>query len=382
MSLASCSYQCGFIGEDQTFTVAMLGANGDLFQRFSGTANAPGAITPNWSGTALGAGPILRNILMESDPDITQADLAKVVVDSETSYYVDGKRIIFDGNGISTNLEGVAGAYAGCFRLLKANATGAAVPSPTLAAAPFGGLEIRNNLVTASGGKTINVAVKLGINTGSNGIHKQGSTNIRMIQSNGATNFANIFCDASDSFVLDEGNNEVVCKAQCWEGDIQVGTFFRKWYMLEGGNWVQKATTDTYTVNRAMVNTFADIKVECYSDSACTKLIASDVQTINDSSDSLIVVPGPNPPDGNFLQGGTTGVTFSPKLTNKDGTPYTNAHTFVYTVMDSVGNKLQGNTDASGNVTTPIAAGGSFTVPASVANGIGEGPVVNIEARG
>lgn len=383
MSLASCSYQCGFIGDDLSFTASLLGSTGDLYQRYSGTVVAPGSITPNWSGTALGAGPILRNILMESDPTITQATLAAAVVDDETSYYVDGLKLEFDSAGISINsTSGGATGYAGCFRKLKANKNGTGAPEPTLAVAPFGGLEIRNNLVTASGGKTINITVKLGINTGSNGIHKQGSTNIRIIQSNGMTNFAHIFCDVSDSFVLDEDNNEVVCKVQCWEGDIEVTSFFCKWYMMEGGNWVQKATSNTFTVDRGMVNTFADVKVEVYKDSGCTQLIASDVQTINDSSDSLIVVPNPNPADGNFYKDGTVDVTFSPKLTNNDGTPYTNPHTFVYAVFDSVGNKLQSNVNSAGVVTTTIGIGGSFTVPASVANGIGEGPLVNIEARG
>lgn len=382
MSLASCSYQCGFIGDDQTFTVSILGATGDLFQRYSGTAASPSSITPNWSGTAQGAGPVLRNILMEGDPNISQADLAGAVVDPETNYYVDGQRIVFGTDGISTNLEGTMNAYAGCFRKLLANKNGSGVPVPTLAIAPFGGLEIRNNLVTASGGKTINITVKLGINTGSVGIHKQGSTNIRIMQSNGNTDFANIYCDAGDSFVLDEDNIEVICKVQCWEGDIEVTTFYRKWYMLEGGNWVQKSTNNTFTVNRGMVATFADIKVECYKDPARTQLIASDVQTINDSSDSLMIVPNPNPADGNFVKGGGIDLTFSPKLTNNNGTPYTNPHTFIYTAFDSVGNKLQSNVNNSGVVTTTIGIGGSFTIDASVADGIGEGPVVNIEAVG
>lgn len=375
MSLASCSYQCGWIADDVTFTVSMIGNNGDLFQRYTGSAVNPDTITPNWDGTALGAGPVIRNILMESDPTITQATLAAAVVDSETTYYIDGLKLEFNTSGISIDsTSGGATGYAGCFRKLLANKNGTGTPVPTLSSAPFGGLEIRKNLVTPTNGKTINVSVKLGIDAGSKGLHKQGSTRIRMIQSNGATNFAHIYC-TGDSFVLDEDHDSVTCKVRCWEGDTEVTTFYRKWYMLEGGQWVQKSTANDFVVDRSMVATFADIKVECYSDSACTKKIASDVQTVNDSTDAYIISPSPNPPDGTYLQGGNVDLTFSPKLTNNDGSAVTEAHKFIYAVMDSVGNIVQSVTAANA-----IPMGGSFTVAASIANNMGEGPIVNIEA--
>lgn len=369
MSLASCSYQCGWIWDDVTFTVSMLGNRGDLYQRYTGSYLTP-TCTPNWDGLTGNNRPMIRNILMESDPTITQATLASAVVDEETKYYVDGVELQFNSQGISYN-----GSYDGLFRKLKANSTGAAVPVPTRTDAPFGGLEILGNLVTASGGKTINISVTLGLNADGKAIRKQGSTRIRIIQSNGTSNFANIYC-TNDSFVLDEDNDSVTCEVECFEGENEVITFYRKWYIMELGQWVQKSTADTFTVDREMVATFADIKVECYSDSACTKLIASDVQTINDSSDSLILSANPNPADGTFAQGGSTGITFTPKLTDNEGNPYAvSSWKYSYAVMDSTGNVVLSITTANA-----IAQGGSFTVPASVANLMGEGPLVNIEA--
>lgn len=378
MSLASCTYQCGWIGDDATFTVSLLATQGDLFQRYTGDLLGSFTCTPNWDGKALGAGPVLRVILMESDPTITQATLAKAVVDDETTYYIDGLKLEFDSSGISVNsTSGGATGYAGCFRKLKANSTGASTPVPTLSIAPFGGLEIRKNLVGPAQGRSINVTVKLGINTGAKGVHQQGSTTIRILQSNGATNFAHIYCD-DDSFVLDEDNTDVVCKVKCWRGDSEVtAKFYRKWYMLEGGSWVQKATTDTFTVDRDMVATFADIKVECYADAACTELIASDVQTVNDSSDAYVITPGPQPADGTFYQGGTTDIKFYPKLTDTDGNPVTEAHKFNYTVMDSVGNIAL---TSNGNPANAVQPGGFFTVGASIANNMMEGPIVHIDA--
>ena len=368
MSLASCSYQCGWVEDDVTFTVAIMGNKGDLYQRYTGPATNPDTITPNWDGKALGSGPILRNILMESDPTITQATLAQAVVDSETTYYIDGLKLEFNNSGISIDsTSGGATGYVGCFRKLTA-----ASGSNHLAAAPFGGLEIRKNLVTPTGGKTVNVGVKLAINTGTKGIYKQGSTRIRIVASNGSTNFAHIYC-TGDSFVLDEEHDSVTCKVRCYEGEKEATTFYRRWLMMEGGQWVQKSTDNDFTVDRSMVATFADIKVECYSDSARTKLMASDVQTVNDSTDAYIISPNPNPADGTFYQNGSVNVTFSPKLTNNDGSAVGEAHKFTYAVMDSTGNVVQSVTAANA-----IAQGGSFTVAASIANNMGEGPIVNL----
>ncbi len=381
MSLASCSYQCGFIEDNAMYTVALMAIGGDLYQRYSGDWNSPTIYGDKWGNTALGAGPILRVLLMESDPSVTQADLAQVVVDAETQYFIDGQRLVVGSDGISTKTEAGDTSYAGCFRKLLADKNGNATYVPTLASAPYGGLEIRKDLVTATGGKTINVLVKLALNTGKKGTYKQGSTNIRMIKVTGSTNFASIYCDANDSFVLEEGTNpDVVCKVKCWQGENEVTKFYRKWYILSGGAWVWKSDADTFTVHRDDVATFADVKVECYSDSDRKELITSDVQTINDSSDAYIVVPNPFPADGTFEQNGNIDVKFSPQLTDIDGKPATEAHEFIYAVLDAIGNIVQSNVDNNNNITVHVPQGGSFTVPAAVANSMGDGPIVNIEA--
>lgn len=371
MSLASCSYQCGWISNEMGFTVSLLGNEGDLYQRFSGKANAPSNVTPPWNMGASQTGPILRVILMGDDPSVSQTTLADAVVDSETSYFIDGVKLSFDGNGLSTSLEGGDTSYAGCFRKLTA-----AAGANHNAAAPFGGLEVRKNLVTPTDGRTVNVSVRLGLSTGNKGFHKQGSTRIAMIRSNGSSNFAHIFCDAGQSFVLDkDANPSVTCKVNCWEGDNAVATFYRKWYIMEGGVWVQKATTDTFAVTHAMVNSFADVKVECYSDSERTKPIASDVQTVNDSSDALILSPNPTPADGTFVQNGTVDVSFNPTLQTQDGSAVPDNFKYAYAVMDSAGNTVLQVTEANA-----IPKGTSFTVDRTVANGMEQGPIVNIEA--
>lgn len=373
MSLASCSYQCTWVGDGMTFTVSLLGSQGDLFQRYSDSALTPSSVTPNWDNLAAGSRPFIRILLMESDPDISEATLAGYVSDANTKWYVDGKQIVFNNSGISIDGSGAdeLTGYAGCFRKLTA-----AAGTAHLTDAPFGGLEICKNLVTPSNGQNIQVSAVVALSVDGKTAYVQGSTAIKMIKSVGSSNFCSIYCDAADSFVLDEDNADVVCKVNCWQGDTQLTTFYRKWYLLEGGAWVQKATTDTFTVDRDMIDTFGDVKVECYSDSSRTKLIASDIQTINDAADPYILSPNPNPADGVFYAANPTGnVSFTPKVTDADGNTVAVAG-YRFTVMDSVGNII--NSDS----TTVFPQNTAYTLPWSMANAIKEGPLVVITAEG
>lgn len=369
MSLASCSYQCSWVSDGSTFTCSLLGSSGDLFQRYGGDSVSPSSIIPDWSGTVQGTGDHIRIVLMESDQDITEADLAGCVSDGDTKWYIDGLLLKFNSQGIS--IEGASGecqGYAGCFRKLTA-----AAGSQHLASAPYGGLEILNNLVTPSNGHNITVKAVVALTVDNKAVNTQGDTVIRMVKSVGTANFASIYCDSNDSFVLDEKDGSVVCKVRCWQGDTELASakFTRKWYLLEAGAWVQKSTAATFTVDRDMIATFGDVKVECWSKDATPALIASDIQTVADSTDAYVLSPCPDPADGQFYQtGGPDKIKFSPKVTDKDGTAVP-VSGFYFVVMDSAG--VVQNTNATTLMQT-------YDLPKSIASAIGEGPVVNITA--
>ena len=103
-------------------------------QYYSGDAVNPGTVVPSWEGLAAANRPFLRVILMESDPDITQDELAGMVSDADTEWYIDGKKLYFNSSNVSIdNSAGVQG-YAGCFRKLTA-----AAGTNHRADAPYGG---------------------------------------------------------------------------------------------------------------------------------------------------------------------------------------------------------------------------------------------------
>lgn len=376
MSVASCSYQCTWVPDGGTITCSLLGSTGDLYQRFGGTAVSPTGISPDWNGTAAGSGPFIRIVLMENSPDISEADIAGCISDEDTKWYIDGLLLKFDSSGISIN--GAAGecqGYAGCFRKLKA----AAGPQH-IAGAPYGGLEIRQNLVTASNGHNIVVKAVVALTVDSKAVNAQGDTVIRMVKSVGTANFASIYCDSTDSFILDEKDGSVVCKVRCWQGDTELATgkFTRKWFLLEAGAWVQKSTADTFTVDRDMIDTFGDVKVECWSKDSTPAKIASDIQTVADSTDAYVLSPCPDPADGQFYQtGGPEKIRFTPKVTDKDGNSV-QVSGFVFVVMDSAGNLQPILPGAATSVN--VSPGSYLDLLRENAERINEGPVVNITA--
>lgn len=382
-SLASCSYQCVYIRDGQTFTLSLIGNNGDIMQTYAGPASAPqaGSIIPDWSGSDK---PFWRVSLMESDPNITAAQLAALISDNNTKWYVDGDEILFGNDGLS--LKGTAaGTFkgrAGIFRKLSA-----AAGSNHLADAPYGGLQVRDNLVADFAGVSATITCVLALTVDSQPVFLQDNAPLRFARRGDGDNLAHIYCDASQSMVLDADHSSVTLKARCWQAGAELASanFSRKWFLLEAGAWVQKSTADTYNVTRDDIPTFGDIKVECWTKDATPKLIASDVQTVADQTDGLIVIPNPTPADGKIRQGDSnTGVTFNPVLTDVDGnTPFGSASLrYLFTVMNSAGMILNPASNAFGMAasTTQFTQNPAtkFAVPRAVFENEGEGPLVNI----
>ncbi|MDE6009838.1 MAG: hypothetical protein K2F87_00130 [Muribaculaceae bacterium] len=382
MSLASCSYQCTWISDGSTITCSLLGSTGDLYQRYNDITSTSD-ITPVWNGLAVANRPFIRIVLMENDPDIDESTIASLINDGDTKWYVDGQLISFGSNGLSLS-SGEAAAYGGCFRKLTA-----ASGTQHKGAAPCGGLEITDNLVFPSGGHNIQIKVVVALTVGSKPVYVQGDTTIRMVKSVGTANFASIYCDSGDSFVLDEDTHkQCVCKVKCWQGSNELTPVYCKWFLMRNGQWGKyntatgaftagdpQGTGDSLTVTRDMIDTFGDVKVECYSDSArsADKKVATDIQTIADASDSLVLSPCPDPADGVFYQtGGPTKITFSPKVTDKEGN-VRQVSGYYFAVMDSAGN-IQ-NTDSATKQMT-------FDLLKDIAQNINEGPIVNITAEG
>lgn len=363
MSVASALYQCTWLADANTYTIALMGDTGDISQVFSGNASAPNQINPNIDAISNESEkPVLKTVLMCSDPDV--ANIASLILPSETVWSVNGDKLVFNAEGVST------GDYAGLFKLI-------APDTAANAKYPCGGLRVLKNLVTASGGIPMTITNVLTIEVGANTAKVQASYTVQIRNVDGQAAICEIYCDASDSFVLDrETNPSVECKVRYWNGDLSkdvtVAAADRKWYLLTDGAWVLDTAhvnaAGNLVVDRDMINTFGTVKVEIMSG---TSVMASDMQAISDNSDSLILFPNPNPEDGRIAQSDTrTGVIFTPTVRSRETNAEITGLKYLFTVLSPEGTIIA---NTSAKVTT-------YTVTRAMFEAINFGPAVNITA--
>lgn len=378
MSLASCSYQTTFVKDNQNFTVSILANNGDIFQSYQGSAASPnaGSIIPDWSGT--NTKPFFRTVLMDSDPNVQQSELTAMISDANTKWLIDDVELVFDNNNLSL-ANASLGIAAGLFKKITV--------AQAMADAPFGGLQIQDNLVTAFAGRSVTVQVNLALAVDSRPVTLAGHSYIKFSKRGDADNLAHIYCANNESMVLDSETDSVTLLVNCWKAGAQLSSsaFSRKWFILENGAWVQKGSADTLTLTTPDIPTFADVKCECWSKDTTPVLIASDIQTVADQTDPLHVIPNPTPADGKIRSGDSnTGVSFDPVLVDDEGNqPVSTASLrYLFTVLNSSGMVLNSSSNAFGMPasTTQFAQSPAtkFAVPRAVFEAEGEGPLVNI----
>lgn len=125
---ASASYQCVYIQDAGTFTIALMGAEGDIVQMYRGSALNPDAVIPSWSALDEASRPVLKVILMSSDTSHTDQMLSDMVNNAATVWYVNDEALTFTNAGLSTG-----GSYNGLFKKIGAGED---------AKYPFGGLRV------------------------------------------------------------------------------------------------------------------------------------------------------------------------------------------------------------------------------------------------
>ena len=361
MSYGSASIQCVYIQDDATYTMALLGGTGDLFQMYKGSALSPDSVIPQWDGLAQADRPVVAVVLMSSNASASDGDLTDKVLDAATEWYVNDELLKFNNAGLSTG-----GSWNGLFSKIGKGAE---------AAYPFGGLRVNGNLVTAAGGLPIVIKCVLAVDPGSGEIvNIQNSYPVRILQVSGESAMADIYCAAGQSFALDDTGTSVTAQVRCWRNGVLMATsdYTVVWYMFEGGDWAEKHRGEKFTVDRDDVHTFGQIKAECWSTGAQPALIASDMQTLSDSSDPYVIYPNPTPADCRIRQtGGPDKVSFAPKLKRVSGEEVSSNVGYLFAVLSPAGVLL--NTDSTTVKST-------YDVLKEIFVNLGAGPVVNITA--
>lgn len=363
---ASASYQCVYIQDAGTFTIALMGAEGDIVQMYRGSALNPDAVIPSWSALDEASRPVLKVILMSSDTSHTDQMLSDMVNNAATVWYVNDEALTFTNAGLSTG-----GSYNGLFKKIGAGED---------AKYPFGGLRVNGDVVTASGGVPMVIRCELAIEAANSIAKAQASYPLRVLPMLSSTSVAEIYCAAGQSFALDADNTYVDARVRLWSesGETDASKYTVKWYIMQKGEWVYKTDSAVFRVTRDEVDTFGQIRAECWSKDTTPALIASDMQTLSDSSDPFVIYPNPTPADGRLWQtGGPDEVSFEPKLKRISGEEVTGVK-FLFAVLDPMGTIWnQGSQDDMPSNKVECT---TFAVPKSVFVGMQAGPTVNITA--
>lgn len=379
-NVASASYTCTWLDDGNTYTAFLRGGTGDIWQTYRDLSD-PSTFTPSWASMNAADEPFIKAVIMCSDTSISDNDLQSMINNTGTKWFVDGQELIFgtDNKSTSPATGSTDVDWGGYFRRLL----------PGDARAAMGGLSICKDLADKASGESLVITAELALNVGMRVEKIRASYSIRIYKTAGGNScIADIYCEPTDSFELNDTNDDVVCKARCWQDGKEITTGITKeWAMLENGAWAVKATTDTFTVNRAMVATSQNVLVRIKN--AAGDVIATDAQAITDLSDPYIIYPNPDPTDGRlYASDSTAGVTFFPLLCKISADPTAASSAvacqFRFTVMSPAGTVLNTDSSTLHTIVQPTAGspgtGTGYLVPRSLFEQINFGPTVNIDA--
>lgn len=414
MSQGSASYTCTWVSDKSTYTCKLMGTDRELVQMYTGSAADPDIATEhNWQTNPL----VVDIMLMSSNALEDGQTVADKIIAGGTEWYLNDQKITFS-NGISLDITG-GPQIAGCFEIIPEKSTG------DYADHKNGCLIIKKNLVTALGGINATLKVVVKMEEGTSAIGVTDSTPIRFVKVGSDATTAEIYCDNNDSMVLVSDLDDVTLKARLWSGINNVTATngqYKKWYVYDNATaaWVAAGGTGgkgslvngNLKITGSEVDSFLQVMVAFFKTEAdmnsgdISKAIATDMQTVADSSDALIVFPNPTPADGVLRAGETTpaGVSFNPTVKDKNSSTELSGFKFKFTCLSPAGTILNGtNAQIGSNINNGTAfdtnnnntpdntedfysgtlAGTQplpYVVPRAMFEAIGCGPTVNIYA--
>jgi hypothetical protein len=335
-----------------TYFTSIVSQNGDLFQDYEERAGEI-VVTPDYSELE----PILEFVCISSRTALGEQSFD----DAQIRWFMNDTEISFSG-GKSI------GVYAGLFEKVKSNGRQA--------------LKIVDNIANAAGYAAATIKAIATLIIGNESDQLQATYTIPIGQKSGTSYKVTIASGDSNNFVItsktESATNKCVLKAQTYfSGSVieDVSSLTYKWYKadatVDGGfALIQGATSQTYTVNEADIDTYAEFKVEVYAKGASTAL-GSDVQGVMDATDPYMVQPNPDPTTEEIVSGTGGTVTYTPKIVTRGGEELTPNPLFDFVANDPSGNYRGQATNAK-----------SFTVTEAMCNaGGGTGIIVVMTSK-
>ncbi len=352
MSTSSATAQVKFTKQSGTFYASIVSQYGDLFQQYTENAGAI-AVTPSYATLQ----PILEFVCISSRASLGEQKFES----SQIQWYMNDTEITFTNN-VST------GVYEGLFKKVTSNGRQA--------------LQIVKDIAEAAGyaSATIKAVATIFINNESDQI--QATYSIQIGQKSGTSHKVVIASGDSNNFVITSktasATNNCVLKAQTYfNGELMedVSGLTYKWYKADasatdGFTLISGATSQTYTVKEADIDTYAEFKVEVYANGASDPL-GSDVQGVMDATDPYMVQTNPSPSTEEIVYGTGGTVTYTPKIVTRGGEALGKEVLFDFVANDPTGLYRGSATNAK-----------SFTVTEAMCNaGGGTGIIVVMTSK-
>lgn len=233
MSVASYVGTVKFSKKLGVYMPSIMSDEGDLYQEYQGTADAPVDIAPDFSTLQ----PILSFVL-------TSSRVAEgVVVPTSMKWYFNDIQLTFSGN-VSTN---AIGGETGHFKFV-----------PYVAGTNnYYGLQIVKNLVKASGSASCVIRAEATVTIGNMSDTIQMTYNIPITKGVGNQVRVTVASGDNKSFTIRDKDDSCLLKAVTRQGkdEVTAGLTY-KWYKSVNGAWTYlNLTSQTITVTNAMVDT-------------------------------------------------------------------------------------------------------------------------------
>lgn len=288
--------------------------------------------------------------LLYLDVVSSRSSEAQVKFSSDVEIYVNGTKLAFDSNGLSTTMFG--DGQNGHFKAVK-NSTGTG--------AVVYGIRIMRNLIKDFNFTSINIKMVGKIQYGTQLDSVQATYTIPVQKYSGNGYAVTIKAGDSKGFTIRERGTSgaVTLVASVW--DIEAGTettgnlkyVWEKAVPTESGWETLGETSKTLKVDDTMIAAYGEFRCTVYQG---TTLLGSDMRSVNDATDEYVVNLHPTPPDETINEGSGEGVKYEPKLAIRTatGTNEVEGYKFCFSVKDGSGVPLNKYQDGNGQTETSV----------------------------
>lgn len=301
MSKASASRTIKFISKSGTYSAIIQSPLGDLYQEYKGTTDEVTDISPKFDEIK----PALYFVCTSS------RSAEGLATPTSMKYFFNGSDtpITFDSNGKST------GVYAGLFERITHSGKDQ----------PYDGIRIVNNLVVAANFSACVIKMRAELTYGVQTDEIDASYTIPIGPSTGDSYRVTIMAGDNKVFNLSSQTDSciLVAKASLSGVELTKGLTY-KWKQMKFNSdtaqweWQElQNTSKSLTVSASQVDNVADFMAEVFKDKTS---IGTDVQSVTDISDPLMVDPHPVPADESIEEGNDerSKVVYTPQLVYRD----------------------------------------------------------------